>query len=693
MRISLITSTILCALLLLVAAPLAKAAPASQAAPDPANDWQRVQQAGKLVIGTSADYPPFEFYNSNYALDGFDVALAKALGEQLGVEVEFNDYAFDGLLDQVRLGNVDAAIGAISVTAERREVVDFTNLYYIGSSAVVARPSFTQTVTSAADMTGLIVGVQLGTTYQAWAQQNLVDTGYIPQDNLVPYRSVRDMFTDLRTGKLDVSLMGKLTADLAVSGRGLKLVGEGLSPQQLAIAVPKGSSLVEQLNEALLALEADGRFAELSKLYLSETPLPNVTTGGAVVSELPTAVATPQQPAATPQPTATPACIDSAKWISDLNLDDKNMTSPPILIPGQDFSKGWRLQNDGTCPWSADFALTYANGNRIESAMGGSSVKIGKAVQPGEQIDINVNLRAPQTYGVFQGFWRMHDTLGQAFGEVLWVGIQVPDPNPPVATPAPQPPASQLNPNLRADSAYIASNQCTTLRWDIDNIRAVYLIDGGNQQGVGGHDARNVCPSGTTTYTLRVVNNENTTFDFPITINVSGNADYSLNFWTDRDRIDRGQCTTLRWDVRNVRAVFLDNEGVAGVSQREVCPGDTHTYRLNITKNDGGQDSREVTIRVNNSQPQAKKPRIKHFDVDRNHSFIGECITLRWNTDDTEGVGIERNGSTLLQAGPSNGSQEDCYGPVGINEYTLIAYNRDGTVRNSLSVTVQDAGD
>ncbi|MCB0098058.1 MAG: transporter substrate-binding domain-containing protein, partial [Caldilineaceae bacterium] len=78
MRISLITSTILCALLLLVAAPLAKAAPASQAAPDPANDWQRVQQAGKLVIGTSADYPPFEFYNSNYALDGFDVALAKA---------------------------------------------------------------------------------------------------------------------------------------------------------------------------------------------------------------------------------------------------------------------------------------------------------------------------------------------------------------------------------------------------------------------------------------------------------------------------------------------------------------------------------------------------------------------------------------------------------------------------------------
>ncbi|MEZ4660801.1 MAG: transporter substrate-binding domain-containing protein [Caldilineaceae bacterium] len=611
----------------------------------------------------------------------------------VGLEVEFNDCAFDGLLDQVQLGNVDAAIGAISVTADRQQRVDFTNLYYIGSSAVVARPSFTQTVTSPADMAGLTVGVQLGTTYQAWAQQNLVDTGYIPQANLVPYRSVRDMFTDLRTGKVNIGLMGKLTADLAASGRGLTVVGEGLSPQQFAIAIPKGSSLAQPLNEALLALEADGRFAALSKLYLSETPLPNVTGGsGAVVSALPTAEA--KQPAAAPQPTPTPACIDSAKWIADLNLDDKNMTAPPILVPGQDFTKGWRIQNDGTCPWSADFALTYANGNRIESGMGGSSVKVGKAVQPGEQVDINANLRAPQTYGVFQGFWRMHDTLGQAFGEVLWVGIQVPDPNPPAPapTPAPQPPA-QVNPNLRADSAWIASNQCTTLRWDIDNIRAIYLIDGGNQQGVGGHDARNVCPSGTTTYTLRVVNNANTTFDFPITINVSGDAGYSINFRADRDRIERGQCTTLRWDVRNVRAVFLDNEGVAGVSQREVCPGDQRTYRLNVTKNDGGQDSRDVTIRVVNGQPQSRNPRIDRWDVDRNRVFIGECIRLSWSTADTEGVGIERNGATVLQAGPSKGSQEDCNGPVGINEYTLIAYNRDGVVRHSLSVTVQDASD
>lgn len=688
---------VICALLLLLAGQAAYAASPHQGTPDPADDWERIQKAGKLVIGTAADYPPFEFYNSNYELDGFDIALAKALGEELGVEVEFNDYAFDGLLDQVQLGQVDAAIAAISVTPERSERVAFTNLYYIGSSAVVAGSTFTQTITSASDMAGLTVGVQRGTTYHAWAQENLVNHGFIPQENLIVYPTVRDMFTDLRTGKLDVALMGKLTADAAVRGRGLKLVGEGLSSQQFAIALPKGSSLIEPLNEALLAIEVDGQFAALSKLYLSETPQTNAATaGGAVVVELPTATPAPVQPAAAATPAA-PACINSMKWIADLNLDDKNMQAPPILVPGQDFTKGWRVLNNGSCAWPADFELAYINGNRIEAAMGGSSVKLGRAVQPGDEVELNVNLRAPQTYGVFQGFWQMRDTVNhQTFGETVWAGIQVPNPNPPppAPTPVPQAPAvAPVGPNLRADSAYIAAGQCTALRWEVDNVNSIFLIDGGNQQGVGGHDARTVCPGSTTTYTLRVIGNDGATRDFPIVVNVSGSAGYSISFWTDRDAIDGGQCTTLRWDVRNVQAVYLDGEGVAGVSQREVCPGDTRTYNLSVTKGDGGQESRQVTVRVNNAQPQQSSARVRRFDVDRNMTFIGECITLEWRTDDAEGVGLVRNGGTLLQAGPGNGDFEDCNAPVGVNEYDLTAYNRAGRETRSLSVVVQDAGD
>ena len=265
------------------------------------------------------------------------------------------------------------------------------------------------------------------------------------------------------------------------------------------------------------------------------------------------------------------------------------MTAPPVMQLGQDFAKSWRVKNSGTCAWEPDFELAYVNGNRAGAAMSGSPVAVGRRVEPGEEIDLTASLRAPQTYGTFQGFWQMRDRDGQFFGEDVWVGIQVPDPNPP---PPPPPPPADVNPNLRADSNYVNAGQCTTIRWDVDNVNSVYFVDGGNVQGVGGHDARTVCPWNTTTYILRVVRLDGTTVDFPITINVGGggNAPYTINFWVDNANIDRGQCTTLRWDVQGVREVYLNDEGVPGVSAREVCPDSSRTYTLRVVRQDGSQD-------------------------------------------------------------------------------------------------------
>ena len=116
-----------------VAAPPGQAATPTPAAPAAAtasgDDWARIQAAGTLVVGTAADYVPFSFYNNQFQLDGFDIKLAEALGQQMGVTVQFKDFAFDGLLDAMRLGQIDAAIGAISVTPERQQLVDFSNVY------------------------------------------------------------------------------------------------------------------------------------------------------------------------------------------------------------------------------------------------------------------------------------------------------------------------------------------------------------------------------------------------------------------------------------------------------------------------------------------------------------------------------------------------------------------------------------
>ena len=159
---------------------------------------------------------------------------------------------------------------------------------------------------------------------------------------------------------------------------------------------------------------------------------------------------------------------------------------------------------------------------------------------------------------------------------------------------------------------------------------AVFFVENGNQTGVGGHDTRNVCPNQTTTYVLRVMYMDGSTTDYPITINVNPNGDYTMNFWADNTNISAGQCTTLRWDVRNVQAVYLNGEGVPGVSQRDVCPGQTTTYTLTATKMDGSQDSRQVTINVSGGQPPPPEtPKIDQFSVSSQPDSPGRVCDLQ----------------------------------------------------------------
>jgi polar amino acid transport system substrate-binding protein len=658
-----------------------------QTIPPPDSDWLRVQEAGVIVVGTSADYPPFEFYNSNFELDGFDIALMRALGERMGVTVAFNDFAFDGLLDALRLGQVDAAIGAVTITPDREQIVDFTVPYYLGDSAALARKEFTRTITSATQMAGLRIGVERGTTYHAWAQQNLVDQGVIAQTDLIPYGTTQPLLRDVRNGTVDLALLGLLPAEQAARQFGdLKIVAQGTNKQKFGVAARTDSSLIDELNTALLEVQADGTLAALVKQYLHVNPnqvIPEEEElqAGLEASPVVTETANAVTPVAQP-------CIDGMAYVADLNYDDQGMTAPPVMAPGQDFAKTWRVRNSGTCEWKPDYYLAYVSGNRAESGMGGAPVPVGRVVKPGETIDLTASLRAPQVPGVFQGFWKMHNSQGRDFGEVVWVGIQVPDPNPPA--PPPPPPTQEINPNLRADADYINAGQCTTIRWDVDNVMAVYFIDGIYSQGVGGHDARTVCPTVTTTYTLRVVDMNGVTHDFYITINVGGgnNASYTMNFWADSTNIDQGQCTTLRWDVRNVREVYLNDEGVPGVSEREVCPSSTQTWVLRAVLMDYNQDFREVTVNVNNvAPPQRPAPAIVEFSVGNNSIPLGQCVTLRWRTNDVDYINLYRSGQTIVSGGPGNGEVSDCPPAVGIYDYTLDAYG-NGYTTQWLSVEV-----
>ena len=153
---------------------------------------------------------------------------------------------------------------------------------------------------------------------------------------------------------------------------------------------------------------------------------------------------------------------------------------------------------------------------------------------------------------------------------------------------------------FRADAPYVNAGACTTLRWDVEGVREVYL-DGAP---VTGHGSKQVCLCQATTYTLHVVKTNGSAEDPQVRVDVYGScgtpppppSDITVDFRADPPYINAGSCTTLRWDVEGVRAVYLNRNGVTGHSSQQVCPCQATTYTLQIIKPDNS--SQDFPLRV-----------------------------------------------------------------------------------------------
>jgi polar amino acid transport system substrate-binding protein len=387
---------------------------------------ERVDASGTIVVGTAPDYPPFEYYNNQFRLDGFDIALMSAIGQELGVSVQFKDYAFDGLFGALQLGEIDAAIAAITVTDEREAQVDFSDAYYAGVGAAVAQAGEAPTsIAAPADFAGWRVGVERGTVYQSWAEANLVAPGIVPEQELFAYQTADDAIGDLLQSRLDVVLLDDAVATGYTGSGALAIVGEGGVIQEYAVAAPQDAACMQaRINQALAALTAEGVINELAQAFI-----------GAVSVPIPTP--TPGAPAPTPTPAPPAACIDSSQYVMDLTYDDHGGTAPPTVQPGQSFTKGWRIRNSGTCPWGPDYRLTYVGGNNKAAQMDGQPVNVVGQVAPGQTYDFYVDLNAPSgVYGVMQARWQMQNPARVFFGQTVWVMVDVVPPTPgPTAPP------------------------------------------------------------------------------------------------------------------------------------------------------------------------------------------------------------------------------------------------------------------
>jgi ABC-type amino acid transport substrate-binding protein/heat shock protein HslJ len=584
--------------------PLATQAPAATLVPPP-DLWDQIQENGVLRVGTSGDYPPFEYYNNRYQLEGFDIGLIREIGKQLGVKVEIKDYAFDGLYNALRLGSIDSAIAAISVTPDRQAYVDFSNVYYAGNgAAIAAAASSVGSITKVEQMADKKVGVQSGSVYEKYLQDTLVATKLMPAQNLQSYPDIDQAVQDLKRNRLDLVVLDSQPAQSYVQAGGVKVVGESVKPQSYAIAIPKGAdSLRRVLNTAISNVVASGEYAKLAETYLGLKP------GDVKPVPTPAPTAVPQATPAPVQPAPTPTgCIDNMSYVADLNYDDQNMTAPPVMKPGQSFVKSWRIRNSGTCTWDSTYYLAYASGNSPAAQMGGQPTYINGTVAPGATYDISVNLTAPTQPGVYQGFWQMKNGKGTAFGTKVYVGIQV---LAPTAVPVPtSPPSPSIS--FTVNQTSITAGECVVFSWSVQNVKAVYFYAQGEnpqEHGVAGQGSQTECPPQTTIYYLQVVFTDGTTQTQAIQINVApapANAPTVGLFIVTPPQVQAGQCVNVQWDVQGqVQRITISRgstplwDGAPVRGQLQDCPPGTGSigYSL-LAQGPGGQATAQAYVSV-----------------------------------------------------------------------------------------------
>lgn len=234
-----------------------------------------VKERGTLIVGTSADYPPFEAMDEEGNFIGFDMDLIREIGSRMGLEVEIKDMAFDVLIASVQEGKIDAAIAAIQYTPERDEAVDFSVPYnYIFDSFLVAAGSDI-VIERAADIAPYMVGVQTGTTHESWVLKNLVEPGLMSEDQLFRYERTEQGALDLEAGRIDVlfinadparELAESMDVEVALTTRETVQGGQ-------SIAIPTGElGMKAALDEVITQLHEEGVIKELLAKW--EIPVP-----------------------------------------------------------------------------------------------------------------------------------------------------------------------------------------------------------------------------------------------------------------------------------------------------------------------------------------------------------------------------------------------------------------------------------
>lgn len=219
-------------------------------------------QSNKLVMGTNAAFPPYEFVDDAGNIVGIDAEIAQAIADKLGMELEIKDMEFDSLIPAVQEGSVDIVLAGMTVTPEREESVDFTDSYATGIQVIIVKED--SEIASVDDLEGKMIGVQAGTTGDIYCTD---DYG---QENVKQFNNGALAVAALVNGQVDCVIIDNEPAkNFVAANAGLKILDTEYVTEDYAAAISKDNSeLLEKVNAAMAELKADGTIDKIIAKYI-----------------------------------------------------------------------------------------------------------------------------------------------------------------------------------------------------------------------------------------------------------------------------------------------------------------------------------------------------------------------------------------------------------------------------------------
>ena len=233
------------------------------------NGKLKTVESGKLIMATNAAFPPYEYIEGGEIV-GIDAEIAAAIAEKLGLELEIVDMEFDSIIESVKSGKADIGLAGMTVTDERKELVNFTATYATGVQVIIVAEG--SKITNVDDLfaegANTLIGVQRNTTGDLYTTWDLEDEGLATIER---YSKGADAVQALKTGKIDCVVIDSEPAKAFVAeNEGLTILDTEYVQEDYAAAMSKdNAALYEAVNAALEELIADGTVQSIIDKYIT----------------------------------------------------------------------------------------------------------------------------------------------------------------------------------------------------------------------------------------------------------------------------------------------------------------------------------------------------------------------------------------------------------------------------------------